>query len=70
MRWPQQTQAVMFIGTVPNFGGSPTGSIALIMVSQREQQVASIWIIVAIGSHHPPVCTENPIRVYLMIEIG
>jgi hypothetical protein len=26
----------MFIGTIPNFGGTPTGSITLIMVSQRE----------------------------------
>jgi hypothetical protein len=42
---------VTFIGTVPNSGVSPTGSIASIMVSHREQHVASIWITFAIGSH-------------------
>jgi len=65
MRWPQQTQSVMFIGAVPSFGISPTGSIALIMVSQREQHVASIWIIFAIGSHHLPCAPHR--RVLLKI---
>jgi hypothetical protein len=59
MRWPQQTQSVMFIGAAPSFGVSPTGSIALIMVSQHEQHVASIWIIFAIGSHHLPCALQR-----------